>query len=304
MFYKNKKLLIILFISLLAIFVVVIYLMKNNIPMIIGMHDPAGIFAKEPIVTLSSDYFAWNKDLSVISSELKRATDQNRSFLVTIEPWPVPIGSKYDSSDELLKQFTEGKYDQITIELCDILSAAKFPIYIRWGHEMELTNSRYPWSKGTPELYIEAYKNFVDICRTKSNTFKFVWSPAGEIGLGSYWPGDAYVDLIGLSVYSYDKYEQKYFSKRRNFKDVFFPIHERVKNYNKPILIAEMGVTGNDEYQLNWLLDMKKNLYEYENVVGFVYLNTMDPLAIWEEGLGNPDWRISQFTMDRLLPNP
>lgn len=303
-FLKDKKVFISVLILLGIFFIIGIIYKMNYIPTpkIIGMHDPEDVFTSEKGITMVSDYFAWNKDLGVISTELQKAVQQQRSFLVTIEPWPTPIGFQYNSNDDLLKAIIEGKYDQITNDVCDILSLSQLPVYIRWGHEMELENSRYPWSHANPELYIKAYKHFVNICRTKGDQFKFVWSPAGEHGLEKYWPGGKYVDVIGLSIYSFDQYDEKYIGHKRSFKEVFMPRYDRVKNYGKPILIAEMGATGTDDYKLEWIGWMMNDLHNYPQLIGFVYLNTLDPQAIWEEGLDNPDWRLPKRVLQLLFP--
>ncbi|MEK7603808.1 MAG: glycosyl hydrolase [Patescibacteria group bacterium] len=302
-FYKYKKYLFTNALVLAIIFLIlglISYLTTS--PKVIGMYDPDDAFITEKGITMRSDYFAWNKDLSVIAIELKRATEQQRAFLVTIEPWPEPVGFRYESNNDLLKAIIEGEYDQTTNNICDILSTAQVPVYIRWGHEMELENSRYPWSHSTPELYIQAYRHFVDTCRTKGNLFKFVWSPAGEAGLENYWPGKKYVDVIGLSIYSFDQYDEKHIGHKRSFKEVFIPRYDRVKNYRKPVLIAEIGVTGTDNYKLEWIGWMMNDLHNYKRLIGFVYLNTMDPQAVWEEGLDNPDWRLPKRATQLLFP--
>lgn len=298
-FYKK------IFIVSVIIFILwlISYSYMTTYPKVIGMYDPDNVFIAEKSISITSNYFAWNKDTSVIAIELEKATEQQRTFLVTIEPWPEPVGFRYESNDELLEEVITGKYDQTINNICDILSKARKPIYIRWGHEMELTNSRYPWSNASPKLYIQAYKHFVDACRNKGkeNIFKFVWSPAGEYGLENYWPGKNYVDVIGLSLYSFDQYDQKYIGHQRSFKEAFVPKYTRVKNYRKPVLIAEMGVTGTDNYKLEWIGQMMKDIHNYKKLMGFVYLNTLDPQAIWEEGLDNPDWRLPERVIQLLI---
>ena len=302
-FYVYKKYFLtgtLILVIIILIFGLISYITTS--PKIIGMYDPDDAFIAEKGITMTSDYFAWNKDLGVITTELKRATDQRRAFLVTIEPWPEPVGFSYESNDDLFKAIITGEYDRIAGAICSILSTSQVPVYIRWGHEMELENSRYPWSHGTPKLYIEAYRHFVDTCRTKGNLFKFVWSPAGERGLEKYWPGEKYVDVIGLSIYSFDQYDEKHIGHKRSFKEVFVPRYDRVKNYGKPILIAEMGATGTDDYKLEWIGWMMNDLHNYKRLIGLVYLNTLDPQAIWEEGLDNPDWRLPKRAVQLLFP--
>lgn len=292
MVIPKGKLLIYILIALGAIVVLAFGFDNTKKPLVIGFHDPEGTFLNEKRITLTSDYFAWNKDLTVISDELKTAEASNRSFLVTLEPWPKPLGFKYDSNDQLLQAIVAGEYDETIQGICMILAPSKVPVYIRWGHEMELENSRYPWSHATPELYINAYRHFVTTCKKYSHTFKYVWSPAGEQGLEKYWPGAAYVNIIGLSIYSFDEYDLKRVGHKRSFREVFFSRYNRVKVYGKPVLIAEMGATGTDSYKMEWIGWMMKDIPNYKQLMGVVYLNTQDPQAIWEPGLSNPDWRL------------
>ena len=299
--YKKKLLSVLVFASIFLIIGIILNMTKTHIREIIGMHDPDDTFIEEKSITMTADYFSWNKDLNIITGELQKAIQEQRSFLVTIEPWPEPIGFRYESNDDLLKAIITGRYDQTIHNICKILSTSQVPVYIRWGHEMELENSRYPWSHGTAELYIEAYRHFVNSCRTNGSLFNFVWSPAGEVGLENYWPGEKYVDVIGLSIYSFDQYDEKHIGHKRSFKEVFMPRYDRVKNYGKPVLIAEMGVTGSDDYKLEWMGWMMNDLKNYKRLIGFVYLNTIDPQAIWEEGLDNPDWRLPKKAAQVLL---
>ena len=300
--YKKVIISVLVLASILLIIKIIYDMTDTSAPKIIGMYDPDDTFVLEKGITMTADYFAWNKDLSVITTELQKATREQRSFLVTIEPWPEPVGFQYASNNDLLKAIIAGKYNQTTDNICNILSTSQVPVYIRWGHEMELENSRYPWSHGTPELYIQAYKHFIDRCRTKGNFFKFAWSPAGEAGLEKYWPGEKYVDVIGLSIYSFDRYDEKHIGHKRSFKEVFMPRYDRIKNYGKPVLIAEMGATGTDDYKLEWVGWMMNDLHNYKMLMGLVYFNAFDPQAVWEEGLDNPDWRLPKRVTQLLFP--
>ncbi len=293
--------------TLLFIIIVVFIFIYNKYifdkPKIIGFHDPENYFTDENKITITSSYFAWNKDKNLVVSMLDDVISKHRTLLITLEPWPKPVGFRYKNNDALLEAIILGEYDDFSREICSILSKSDSLVYVRWGHEMELNNSRYPWTNGTPELYINAYRRFVDICREQGKKFRFVWSPAGEVGLEKYWPGDEYVDIIGLSIYSFDQYDEKYVGHKRSFKEIFQPRYDRVKNYKKPVLISEMGVTGTDDYKLEWLGWMMKDLKNYKKLLGFIYLNTQDPQAIWEQGLGNPDWRLPMRATKILFVN-
>ncbi len=77
-------------------------------------------------------------------------------------------------------------------------------IYLRTGWEQNLWN-QMPWSStGREALYIAAFQRFVTVFRSVDTTgrFRFVWCPnVGGDPIASSYPGDAYVDVIGMDFY-------------------------------------------------------------------------------------------------------
>ncbi len=77
-------------------------------------------------------------------------------------------------------------------------------IYIRTGWEQNLWGEM-PWSAtGQEANYIAAFQQFVTVFRANDPTgrFRFVWCPnvGGDPIMNSY-PGDAYVDVVGMDFY-------------------------------------------------------------------------------------------------------
>jgi hypothetical protein len=62
-----------------------------------------------------------------------------------------------------------------------------------------------PWSAASnPDAFVAAYRHFVDVFRSVSPNFKFDWTPnigTQAIDPAKVYPGDAYVDIIGMDVY-------------------------------------------------------------------------------------------------------
>ncbi len=92
----------------------------------------------------------------------------------------------YESLDEVLRVINE--------EL-------GFPIVFRPFHEM---NGNWFWwgsrLEGGPETYIAAYRKLVDYIRERTDLVLFCWSPDKTFAT-EYYPGDAYVDVIGYDGY-------------------------------------------------------------------------------------------------------
>ncbi len=147
-------------------------------------------------------------------------------------------------------------YDYIA-ELCSIMAQSPdLPIYLRFGAEMNV------WSTpADPDLFISAFRFVSDTVRSLCDNVAVVWSVNSASGymedMNKYYPGDQYVDWVGISAYA-----SKYFLgqkqsniEKMNINDAVFytgnaanldiAIAEVIEKYGsrKPIMIAEGGVS-------------------------------------------------------------
>jgi hypothetical protein len=147
----------------------------------------------------------------------------------------------------------EGTYDPDIANLCSGLGALDRPLFVRWGHEMEDLTGRYPWARSDAEGYVKAYRYFVDHCRCWSHgRFFLIWSPKGRQGMSAYYPGAEYVDYVGVSVYGLERWDTDHFGKPRDFNERFREIYGFASRYNRPVMIAELGVAGDAAYRHLW----------------------------------------------------
>ncbi|HMJ15857.1 MAG TPA: glycosyl hydrolase [Polyangiaceae bacterium] len=76
-------------------------------------------------------------------------------------------------------------------------------IHIRTG--WEFNGDWFPWSAhGKPQAFVGAFRQFVTAFRSVSNRFVFEWNVnVGDVGMNpeTAYPGDAYVDIIGMDFY-------------------------------------------------------------------------------------------------------
>ena len=223
---------------------------------------------------------------------MSRAVAANRWPMITVEPWPHQ--RTVAQSNSLFGDIVSGKYDHEIASLCEDLNAINSPMFIRWGHEMENVNGRYPWSQPDVVGYVKAYRYFVDHCRALlSHQCFFVWSPMGRQDLFRYWPGPDYVDHIGVSVYGFPEYDVRNFGKVRSFTDIFSGTYQRVSVFDKPIIIAELGVTGGKRHQHYWMYRAFQSFDRYPKLQMAVYYNSKDSPLAWGKDYPVPDWRIS-----------
>ncbi len=110
-----------------------------------------------------------------------------------------------------LKEIAAGTWDNYFIEAARTVRDFKSPIFISIDHEMN--GNWYPYSQAYPGSntsaadFVAAWRRIVTVFRAQgANNAAFVWSPnvpnIGEIGYGSYYPGDSFVDWVGISFYS------------------------------------------------------------------------------------------------------
>lgn len=167
--------------------------------------------------------------------------------------------------------------------------------YIRFAGEMNDAEI------GTGDEYIRAFRKVADIVHRYDN-MAMVWSP---IALGSlvkpfkdYYPGDEYVDWIGISSYQI-KYLWKEKDVANDNKMAFMTdqyawqtnsMKPMVKfmndnNIQKPIMISEGGVANRNTFgedTSSWAAKRLRNMYwdvimEYPQVKMINYFNTQIP---------------------------
>src|SRR3954465_10466519 len=142
----------------------------------------------------------------VDSAALKRLSDSGRLPMMTWEPWnhTTPSANPYS-----LQGIASGQFDAYLSAQGKALAAVGAPVAVRFAHEMN--GSWYPWGQGvngnTPADYVAAYRHVHDVITAAgASNVIWVWSPITvisrpDVPLAPLYPGDDYVDWVGLSVY-------------------------------------------------------------------------------------------------------
>jgi len=158
-------------------------------------------------------------------------------------------------------------------------------VIISYGQEMN--GNWYSWGMGGSDgssaaTYIAAWKHIVDIFRAEGvRNVTWLWDPnvsyTGSPKLSALYPGDAYVDWVGLDGY--------YSTPAITFTSLFTPSITELRTFTaKPLLIAESGVTGpSGALQLSGLF-AGASLAGALGIVYFDEAQTGDPM--------HQDWRL------------
>ena len=257
----------------------------------LGVYDPAGTFGGASTLSIEHVYLPLiGVDLGSLRQAASYAASRNRDLMVTVEPWSWD-GRWNVANDQSFADIVAGRRDKEIVSLCKAMDSLPTPVTIRWGHEMEAKTLRYAWTMLAPEVYISGYRHFVTLCRQYAPTAQFMWSPLGESGLDSYYPGDDVVDVIGYSVFALQPYEQDHFGRDRNVEEIARERYERLMKYRKPIYIAELGCEGDRSYVEECLTELRALGETLPALAGIVYFNDVEPVN-WPGGYGRPDWRL------------
>jgi cellulose synthase (UDP-forming) len=254
-----------------------------------GVYDLHQRFSKAKGLAIEHIFVSWlSSDTSdTIRSSFEYASARNRWLMITIEPAAIE-----GRRSELLEDIVAGRYDSTIESVCRSIGSLQAPMLIRWGHEMDAADIRYPWSGASGQSYAAAYRYFAARCRADAPKIYLVWSPKGVAGLGQYYPGRAFVDLVGLSIYDLPAYALDHFGKVMSFQNIFLPKYHRVVAFDQPVIIAEMGVSGDPSYQARWMAGFFRSAQNFPLLRTAVYFNEKDIPGAWPKKYGTPDWTI------------
>ena len=257
-----------------------------------GAYDPYGDFSTQSGVETEALFLPWEDvDLATLSVADEYALQRKRKLLITIEPWSWNEDRRLSAND-LRRRVLAGSYDANIKAISDVVKTLKSPVIIRWGQEMEDRSGRFSWADWPPQDYIKAYRKVADQFRKDRPTVQIMWSPKGQEDLEKYYPGDDYVDVIGLSVFGLQDYDMREYGAPRTFTEALKPGYERVAPFRKPIWVAELGYEGDANYMQPWIQAATAKNDQFPDLKEVIYFNDRDVIG-WPFGLGRPNWRVT-----------
>jgi hypothetical protein len=173
----------------------------------------------------------------------------------------------------------DGVSDDYISEFASDVQTLNLPIAISLAHEMN--GFWYPWGpeETSPTDFVRAWRHIHGIFLDAGATnVIWVWSPniinpMPEIPLKPLYPGDSYVDWIGMAGY----YER---GGPTTFSTLFGPTKAAVRKFTrKPILIVETGAEDGRRKRRD-IADLFRGVAASPDVIGFNWFN-YDKRADW-----------------------
>lgn len=256
-----------------------------------GIYDPRGELRQSDLFALEHIYISWTHwDSASVLSALQAIVDRNRWPLITVEPW----SDSSRSEETLLKDIAQGGYDSQLSRIVRLLRALNRPVFLSWGHEMDQDlTPRYPWSNGDSADFISTWRYVHDFIESRVKTqIQWVWNPVVKKASLGYWPGDEYVDVVGMPVYSFPSWDFSYHGRIRTFEETLGEKYRLMSKPGKPIMIAEFGVAGSDDFRRYWMQEAFESFDLYPLVQWIVFHNETDEPGAWGADVPTPDWHL------------
>ena len=188
--------------------------------------------------------------------------------LVQINPYGVSLAA-----------IAAGQYDGYLTTYAEAVRSYVHPVILSFGHEMN--GHWYPWgyTHTSPTTFIAAWRHIVTLFRQMDvRNVTWLWTvnimdPLGGIRSPTeWWPGDSYVNWVGLDGY--------YYEPSWTFASLFGPTIAAVRTLtHDPILIAETGAAVDQPAKI---ADLFSGVHLY-GLLGFV----------WFDAKADRDWRLT-----------
>jgi len=204
-----------------------------------------------------------------------------------------------------------GAFDDYLHQYARDIVTTGLPLAIRFDHEMN--GVWYPWSEddgkggsingNSPGEYVKMWQHVHDIFEQEGANRLVIWVWAPNIVnnlpsthktveyLTSLFPGDDYVDWVGLSGYLRPPYKAE---NDFTFEYTYGASLDQLREItDKPIFLAEVGASEVEGHKPAWITSFFDGLAKPENddIIGFAWFNLAVTTYVEGELVTN-DWRI------------
>lgn len=191
-----------------------------------------------------------------------------------------------DQPKYALKKIANGDHDSYITRIATTVRDARYPVAIRFAHEMN--GHWYPWSERRSGNkrgdYVRAWRHVHDVfTQVGATNVIWIWSPnilrpVPNVSLKALYPGDDYVDLVGMVGYAV---------RERTAEAVFGKTLDALaKITDKRVVITETGAQPGP-LKTRWIKDFFRWIPMQRNLAAFVWFEFSDTQG------GNQDWRFS-----------
>lgn len=190
-----------------------------------------------------------------------------------------------DNDGNMVYDILNGQYDEFLQTYIAEIKRAQTTVLMRFCNEMNgdwCAYSGYHTSRDPEvfkELYYYVYRLFEEadalaytiwVWNPNEKSFPdFVWNQAQR-----YYPGDDYVDVIGLTGYNTGNYYQG--EQWREFTAIYDTLYENALIYQKPLMITEFACSSYGGDKEVWVEKMFEIIGQYEQIKVAIWWSSCD----------------------------
>jgi len=237
----------------------------------------AADYGKRPALTLI--FLDWGKfpDDAVVRDVYASGS----VLMVTWEPWDAVRKSGIN-----YRALLGGEQDAYIREFASRLRAIEKPVFLRFAHEMN--GDWYPWAgskigAGTYAAIFRYVRKLFDEAGARNVRWVFSINTENvppENTFEECYPGDPYVDYIGLDGYNWGVVQA--WSRWQSFRDIFLSAYKKVVHrYRKPVIISEFSSTSTGGDKALWIKNALLELRRMPEVKGFILFNVDKETDWW-----------------------
>lgn len=223
----------------------------------------------------------------------QRLVDAGHLPMIAWEPWNHSLALPGDRLRAVqpaygLDTITEGHHDDTIRAWAKDAAEWGQPVALRFAHEMN--GYWYPWAESANGNddgdYVAAWRHTHDLFIEEGATnVIWVWSPNLSqptlTPLAQLWPGDGYVDWVGLVGYLGNGIDPAQWTP--TFDELFGPTLTELRAFtDQPIVITEIGATEAGGKKAEWTAHVLETVATRDDIVGLM----------WFEIDKEADWRI------------
>lgn len=218
-----------------------------------------------------------NTSVATVQKRLEEAYSRGKVLELTIQ-------TTWTENGNMVYDILNGKYDAYLYDYANAIADFGHPVLFRLFNEMNgdwCPYSSYNTSKDTV-IFREAYKYIYGIfeeCGANENSI-WIWNP-NSVSFPNfewnhslmYYPGDEYVDIIGLTAYNTGTYYPG--EKWSTFTELYSQLYNNYSVwFEQPFMITEFASSSTGGDKVEWMNDMFGKINGYSRI----------KLAIWWDG--------------------
>lgn len=227
-------------------------------------------------------------DMALLYTEILEEYDPYMVYGGLVNAWnsgkicEVTLQTYINDDESAVYEILRGEHDDFLLAYAKDIKRFGHPVLMRPFNEMNGEWCNYAGYRASrdPDLYVRMYRYVYDIFRENEvDNVIWIWNP-NEKSYPTfkwnhelmYYPGDEYVDVVGLSGYNTGTGIQG--EIWRSMDEIYDGYYERMLGYGKPLLITEFGCADAGGDKLAWAENMFKVLPEkYPAIRGAIWLH-------------------------------